>query len=1046
MSTSKFFFVIVCCVILSQGFSQRTTIYTDPSIEFKNGVELFDKKLFNAAQSCFLHILETTRDKNSLIRSDAEFFAAACAMELFHKDAEWRFKAFIENNPASNRNKWAYFYLGKSNFRKKKYSDVIQWLEKVDVYDLKKEDLAELYFKRGYSYFETGNYEKAKIDLNEIKDYDNRYANPANYYFSHIAYCEKNYETAALGFRRLLNNETFGSIVPFYIFKIYFVQEKYDSVISLAPMLLNDTSKILKRSEISKIVGESYYRRKEYPQSIPYLLEYGGVTQDDNYELGFALYNVGKKHEAVSYFSNAVSGNDTIAQSAWYHLADCRLQEGERKEARNAFYQAFKIGPNGEIKEDALFGFAKLSYELSLTPYNEAIVAFTDYINTYPQSPRKDEAYKYLTNVFASTQNYLEAMKAIDKIKNADLSLKTIYQRMAWYQGIRHFNSGDLDSARYYFSVAAQNGYDARINALTAYWDAEIDYRQKKYESAISKFKSFQIKAAAPSLPEFDLANYSLAYCFFNQKQYSSARNYFDLFLKKNNGAEKMADAAARLGDCWFMLGNFSSASDEYEHAVHLGKTDNEYCLYQKAICSGREKKYQEKINDLKSLMEQFPNSSYLKGSHLEIAESYIRDNQYDKAIEWYKNYLIKFPNSGQENSINAQIGVLYMNKNDNDKALEYFLNLINHDPKCQESQLTALPNVKSILLSQGKTDEWEKIANENGIAVNKDEIEDATYQKARDQFVIKKNCDLSLTECEKYVTRFPDGPHIQEIQFWRGECSFSKNDFATALNAYLYLTSLSNNSFTEVALTKAAFIHFKNQQYEEALPLYVKLQTTSGDPVVIFNAKVNAMRCGWNAKNYVVASEQATLVINDSKAKQDQVAAARKIRAASYYFNQNYSASMDDYKVIAKTAENVDGAEAYYYIASIQFKSKNCKEVEKTIDKLMGYKYSTKYWMTKGLLLMSDCYIEQKKYADAEALLHTIIDNQPEESLLEEANKKLEEVTRLQQSRTIGENSNEQESKRVEFPSKENERKLFEETFELQQMPLDSTKIISPK
>ena len=734
MNQLRKFFFISFFLGFFPGFSQRTTIYLDPSLEYKNGIELFDKKLFNSAQTCFLHILESNKDKNYLIRSDAEFFAAACAIELFHKDGEWRFRNFIANYPESNRIKWAYFYLGKSNYRKKKYSEVIQWLEKVDVYDLKKEDLSELYFKRGYSYFETGNYEKAKADLNEIKDYDNRYAHPANYYFSHISYSEKNYETAAQGFRRLLNNETFGSIVPFYIFKIYFVQGKYDSVISLAPILLNDTSKILMRTELSKIVGESYYRKKEYAKSIPLLQEYGGKTQDDNYELGFALYNTGKKNDAIPFFSNAVTGNDTIVQSAWYHLADCRLRAGDKKEARNSFYQAWKVGPNEAIKEDALFIFAKLSYELSLTPYNEAIVAFTDYINFYPDSPRKDEAYKYLTNVFASTQNYLEAMKAIDKVKNADLSLRSIYQRMAWYQGIKHFNSGMLDSARYYFAIAADNGYDARISALTNYWDAEIDYRQKNYETAINKFKVFQIKTAAPSLPEFELANYSLAYCYFNQKQFGIARNYFDLFLKKNNGAEKMADAAARLGDCWFMLGNFSSAGDEYEHAIQLGKTDNEYCLYQKAICSGREKKYQEKINDLTLLMQQYPNSNYLKGSHLEIAESYIRNNQYDKAIEWYKSYLQKFQNSGQENAINAQIGVLYMNKNENEKALEYFIDLIARDPKSQESQLTALPNVKSILLAQGKTDEWEKIASENGILVNKDEIEDATYQKARDQ------------------------------------------------------------------------------------------------------------------------------------------------------------------------------------------------------------------------------------------------------------------------------------------------------------------------
>ena len=254
------------------------------------------------------------------------------------------------------------------------------------------------------------------------------------------------------------------------------------------------------------------------------------------------------------------------------------------------------------------------------------------------------------------------------------------------------------------------------------------------------------------------------------------------------------------------------------------------------------------------------------------------------------------------------------------------------------------------------------------------------------------------------------------------------------------------SSDLTETALIKAAFIQFKNQQYEEALPLYLKLQKTASDPAAIFTAKINAMRCAWNAKNYSIAVEQATLVISDSKSKLDQTAEARKIRAASYYLTQNYTASMDDYKIISKTAENVDGVEAYYFMASIQFKNKNCKEVEKTIDKLMGYKYSTKYWMTKGLLLMCDCYIDQKKYADAEALLHTIIDNQPDAILLEEAQQKLITISQIQQSRNAGERNNSPEGQNVEFPGKSNEKDLFDDLIDQQRQVIDSTKTSTPK
>ncbi|MFN5184014.1 MAG: tetratricopeptide repeat protein [Bacteroidota bacterium] len=978
--------------------AQKTLTYLDHEHEYQKGLELFDKKLYNAAQESFNRYLSLEKRKtNSLNRIDAEFFAAACALELFHKDGEWRFKQFIKNHPGSNRIKWAYFYLGKSNFRKKKYDEVIKWLEKVDAFDLSGEDLAELYFKRGYSYYEKGNFEKAKLDLYEIKDINNKYADPANYYFSHIAYLEKNYETAIEGLRRLMKNKIFGPVVPYYISQIYFVQTKYDSVISLAPSLLNDTLKALKREEICKIIGESFYKKGKFNEAIPFLKQFDGNRQPDNYVLGYCYYKTGMINEAKNYFSISIGSNDTLDQSAWYHLADCQLKTNEKNKAINSFFSAYKSGNDENIKEDALFNYAKLSYELSMSPFNDAITAFNLFIEKFPRSNRKEDAYKYLINVFSCTKNYKAAMQSIDKIDNPGPELKNVYSRMAWNLGTLSFNKGNYDSAQYYFSIAKTKGADAKISAISTFWEGEIKYRQKNYTDAVEKFKNFQSNAVSAAFPEFELSNYNIGYCYYALKDYEKARNYFDLYLKKESDLSKMSDAAARLGDCWFIKNDFGNAADNYEHAIQLGKTDVEYCMYQKAICSGRQKNYQEKIIDLKGLIEKFPKSSLLKSAYLEIAESYVRETQYETAIVWYNSYIEKFPESGMENSIKAQIAVLYNNLNDKEKAYNFFIEILKKDPKSQESQLTAIPGIKAILMAQGKMEEWENIAQQYGIPVNKDELEDAYYQKAKDKYSVKQNCEESIIECEKYISKFPDGPNIQEINFWLAECAFAKNDFEKSLQCYLFLIKQKPNSMTENALTKASFILNKNGQYIEALPLYENLIQIATDPQTICNSKVNAMRCSWNIKNFEKAAQNATLVIADIKAKQEQIWEARKIRSQCYYQTEKLNEALEDFNLIYKNAQSEQGAEALYYIATIYQKIGDHTEVEKTIDKLMSYKYSNKTWMTKGLLIMSDSYVAQKKFSDAEALLQTIIESQNDQNLINEAKLKFEELKKLQ-------------------------------------------------
>ena len=226
-------------------------------------------------------------------------------IELFHKDGEWRLREFITAHPESNKINGAWFYLGKSSFRKKKYEETIKNFEKVDIYKLGKEDLAELYFKRGYSYIEIKDNEKAKADLYEIKDVDNKYIYPALYYYSHLNYLEKKYETALEGFNKLVGNETFGSVVPYYITQIYFVQGKYENVVKSGPDLLNDSNHVQKTSEINRMIGESYYNLKDYKNALDYLkkTELGSsLNIEGNYAIAYCYYKF-QKFVANSSFS-----------------------------------------------------------------------------------------------------------------------------------------------------------------------------------------------------------------------------------------------------------------------------------------------------------------------------------------------------------------------------------------------------------------------------------------------------------------------------------------------------------------------------------------------------------------------------------------------------------------------------------------------------------------------------------------------------------------------------------------------------------------------
>src|SRR5699024_11889640 len=95
------------------------------------------------------------------------------------------------------------------------------------------------------------------------------------------------------------------------------------------------------KSELAKIIGESYFNLSQYDESIPYFKQYAGErgrwSNTDYYQLGYAYYKQGKYQDAVNEFNKIIDGKDAIAQNAFYHLAESYLNLDQKQQALNAF-------------------------------------------------------------------------------------------------------------------------------------------------------------------------------------------------------------------------------------------------------------------------------------------------------------------------------------------------------------------------------------------------------------------------------------------------------------------------------------------------------------------------------------------------------------------------------------------------------------------------------------------------------------------------------------------------------------------------------------
>ena len=81
------------------------------------------------------------------------------------------------------------------------------------------------------------------------------------------------------------------------------------------------------------------------------------------------------------------------------------------------------------------------------------------------------------------------------------------------------------------------------------------------------------------------------------------------------------------------------------------------------------------------------------------------------------------------------------------------------------------------------------------------------------------------MQKFESYISKYPEGKYISESHYCFAECAYSKLLYEKALPSYQYINNKARGIYSETALLKSSYILFKNKNYEEALPLYIKLE-----------------------------------------------------------------------------------------------------------------------------------------------------------------------------------------------------------------------------
>ena len=972
MSSIKYLLRLVFLCFMYVGYAQKSVVYTNEAVDFQSALALYNTQQYQSAQLIFKSVESNATDV--FLKSNAAYYNANCAVRLNLPNAELLVESFVEEYPSSTKRNSAFFEVANYYFDNAKYSYARKWYDKVDLESISKSNLDSYYFKFGYSLYATKNYKSAKTYLKKVTTSET-YGSQAKYYIGFMAYEGDDYDQATEYFKQVEQTEVYKNNLSYYQADLNFKLGKFSKAIELAMAQL-DKSSSKEVSELSKIIGESYFNLQKYKEAIPYLKAYKGKkgrwNHTDYYQLGYAYYKQNDYQKAINEFNKIIEGSNAIAQNAYYHLAESYINLDKKQEALNAFRNASEMDFNTNIQEDAWLNYAKLSYDIG-NPYQSTPKVLTEFLKRYPKSVFKIKVEALLIDSYISSNNFKQALELLE-IQSRNIH-KEAYQKVTFFRALELYNNANYSEAKELLDRSLSTALNPVYTARATYWKAETDYQLSNFKEATGGFLDFKNNAESTQLEEFKNLEYNLAYTYFKQKTYALAIQSFKSFISTQpKNLVLLSDSFLRLADSYFVTTQYSPAIDAYQSALKLGQIELDYATFQIAVSHGYLDQILDKITGLNTVMNF--KKSHLKDQALfELANTYVNQAQPEKALPFYSQLINNFSSSSLVSKALLRKGLILYNRGDSQKALESLNKVAVNYPSTPEA-FQAISSSRSIYIDLGQVDTYAAwVQTLEYVGVTDSELDEATYEAAEKQYLDNKT-SKAIDLFNGYIARFPMGKHLVKAHFYLAELYFKSDLSTNALPHYSFVCEQSTNEFTEASLLKSSEIVLASNTYDTALQLLSRLELEANNPQNRLYAQSNLMKTYFQLDDYETAIRYAELILDNSKTDIYIKSDAYIIIARAAMKTDNETKARSAYAQVKTIATGEMGAEAQYFEAYFNYVDGNHETSNESIQVLIKKFSSYKYYASKGLIIMAKNFKALNDVFQATYILENVIQN----------------------------------------------------------------------
>ncbi|TPE43181.1 tetratricopeptide repeat protein [Pontibacter mangrovi] len=1002
--------------------AQHTQAFTSEERYFHEGLELFDRAKYGAAQEVFKKYIELIG--NDAKSADAHYYYALSGLYLLHPDAEQLVLNFAKKFPTHPKTALANYELGLYYFEQKEYERAVELLKDAPTHLLSIKQNKELEFKLGYSYFATKDFDNAKIwfDKNKttgFREDEHRFAYASNYYAGYIAYRKGDYAAAKEDLKIAEKNEAYARIVPYMITEILYKENDVYEVIRYGEAALAQKPEVQQRDEIALLVGDAYYQRGEYKTAEKYFSQYadGKRSLDPvvQYKIGYTDYKNNNYKNAIANLKAVALKKDSLGQNAAYYLGLSYLKDDNKQFALTAFDQARKNDQDKQVTESATLKYAQVNFDLG--NFREVINSLSDFTKNFPNSEEAEEADRLLSESYFGSNDYAAAIRHIEAMEKKSWRILQTYQRVTYYHGVNLFNDSKFPQAVAMLDKSLQYPYDKEVTAASHFVKGEAYSIGQRYNDAINSYAAVFRTAPSPKEDYYIKSRYGIGYAYFNTKQYDKALTHFKAFVDNTQPSNpNYNDATVRLADTYYVSKNYNEALRLYERVIGSSSPDRDYAMFQKGVVLSILNQNQKAKDALLELLNNYEKSRFRDDALYQYAVIDFESGNYQAAVQGFTRLIDGMPESRLVPNALQKRGIAYSNLRQNDLAIADQQRVLSEFPDSKVAS-GALYSLQEVLGQENRSSEFDQYVDKYKSAnPESDALESIEFEAAKTLY-FNQNYKEAAAKLESYVKTYPSSSFVPDARYYLADSYLRSDNKQAGVEMMKQVVKENRSEFVNRAIQRVADMEFEAQNYAEAIKYYGRLRDLATNRKEQQTALLGLMQSYFRTNDYAATKRVANELISQGNASLNAYNSALLFRAKSTLAQGNLAQAQKELEETVTSASDVHGAEAHYLVSELQYKQKKYQEA---LDH--AFEFSNKFgnydfWLGKTFLLIADVYAAQNEMFQARATLNSIIENAPNEEVVAEAKQKLAKLDGKPQQQAQPQNLQQPDTSLMEQP-----------------------------